>query len=44
MAACVIGIAAVAADDATLIGIADDFLFYPLGTGIEKGLVMIFGL
>ena len=43
VAACVIGIAAVAADDATLIGIADDFLFYPLGTGIEKGLVMIFG-
>ena len=40
MAACVIGIAAVAADDVTLIGIADDFLFYPLGTGIEKGLVM----
>ena len=43
VAACVIGIAAVAADDVTLIGIADDFLFYPLGTGIEKGLVMIFG-
>lgn len=40
---CVIGIVVVAADDATGIGVADDFLFGPLGAGVEKGLIMIFG-
>ena len=40
---CVIGFVVVAADDATGIGIADDFLFGPLGAGVGKGLIMIFG-
>lgn len=43
VAVCVIGIAAVAADDATGIGVADDFLFGPLGVGVGDGLIMIFG-
>lgn len=33
----------VTADDATGIGVADDFLFAPLGTGIREGLILIFG-
>ena len=40
---CVIGIVVVAADDATGIGVADDFLFGPLGAGIREGLILIFG-
>lgn len=43
VAACVIGIAVVAADDLTGVGIADDYLFVPLGSGITQGLIMIFG-
>lgn len=39
---CVIGIVVVAADDATGIGVADDFLLAPLGAGIGKGIVLIF--
>ena len=42
VAACVIGVIAVAADDTTGVGIADDFLFGPLGAGIREGLIMIF--
>ena len=40
---CVVGIIAVAADDATGIGFADDFLFGPLGAGVGEGLILIFG-
>ena len=40
---CVVGIIAVAADDATGIGVADDFLFGPLGAGVGEGLILIFG-
>ena len=40
---CVIGIVIVATDDITGIGIADDFLFGPLGAGVGQGMVMIFG-
>ena len=40
---CIIAIVAVAADDATGIGVADDFLFVPLGTGLSSGMIMIFG-
>lgn len=40
---CVVGIVVVAADDLTGIGVADDFLFVPLGMGVESGLIMIFG-
>ncbi|WP_052335627.1 RHS repeat-associated core domain-containing protein [Faecalispora jeddahensis] len=40
---CAVSIAFVAADDATGIGVADDFLFEPLGAGVGKGLIMIFG-
>ena len=43
VAACVIGIAVIAADDAAGIGVADDFLLGPLGAGVGEGLVMIFG-
>lgn len=39
---CTIGIVLVAADDVTVIGIADDFLFGPLGAGITEGVIMIF--
>lgn len=42
-AVCVVGIVVVAADDATGIGVRDDFLFGPLGAGAGKGLIMIFG-
>ena len=40
---CVIGIVVVAADDVTGIGVADDFLFGPLGAGVGEGLILIFG-
>jgi hypothetical protein len=40
---CIAGIAVVAADDVTGIGVADDFLFGPLGTGVAEGLIMAFG-
>ena len=40
---CVIGIVVVAADNATGIGVADDFLFGPLGAGVGEGLILIFG-
>ena len=40
---CVIGIVIVAADDATGIGVSDDFLFGPLGAGVREGLILIFG-
>ena len=40
---CVIGIIFVAADDATGIGVADDFLFGPLGAGVGEGFILIFG-
>ena len=40
---CTVGIIAVAADNVTGVGFADDFLFGPLGTGVGKGLIMIFG-
>ena len=43
VAVCVVGIIIVAADDATGIGVADDFLFGPLGTGVGEGLILIFG-
>lgn len=36
-------IIAVAADDLTGVGVADDFLFVPLGAGVGEGLIMIFG-
>lgn len=38
---CVIGIIAVAADDATGVRVVDDFLFSPLGAGIGKDLIMV---
>ena len=38
-----IGIVIVAADDATGIGVSDDFLFGPLGAGVREGLILIFG-
>ena len=41
--ACVIGAIVVVADDITGIGIADNGLLGPLGTGISQGLIMIFG-
>lgn len=37
------GIMAVAADDVIGVGVADDFLFGPLGAGVSEGLIMIFG-
>jgi hypothetical protein len=37
------GIIAIAADDLTGVGVADDFLFGPLGAGVGEGLIMIFG-
>ena len=43
IAICVIGVVVVAADDLTGVGVADDFLFVPLGTGIGNGIIMIFG-
>ena len=40
---CTVGIIAVAADDLTGVGVADDFLFGPLGAGVGEGLIMFFG-
>lgn len=40
---CVIGIVVIAADDVTGVGVADDFLFGPLGAGVGEGLILIFG-
>ena len=40
---CTVGIIAVAADDLTGVGVADDFLFGPLGAGVGEGLIIIFG-
>jgi hypothetical protein len=40
---CTVGIIAVAADDLTGVGVADDFLFGLLGAGVGEGLIMIFG-
>jgi RHS repeat-associated protein len=40
---CGLGMGLVAADDATGVGVADDFLLGPLGAGAGKGLIMIFG-
>lgn len=40
---CAVGIMAVAADDVIGVGVADDFLFGPLGAGVSEGLIMIFG-
>ena len=39
---CVIGVVIVAVDDVSGIGVADDFLFGPLGTGIGSGFALIF--
>ena len=41
--ACGIGAAIIAADDTTGFGIADDYLFAPLGEGFRRGLVLVFG-
>ena len=40
---CSLGMIAVAADDITGVGVTNDFLLGPLGTGVGKGLVLIFG-
>lgn len=40
---CVIGFVVIAADDVTGGGVADDFLFGPLGAGVGEGLILIFG-
>ena len=40
---CAIGIAVAVADDATGIGVADDFLLGPLSAGVREGLILIFG-
>lgn len=39
---CVVGVVAIVADNATGIGVADDFLLPTLGTGIADGLIKIF--
>ena len=38
-----VGIIAAADDDVTGSGVADDFLWGPLGAGVGEGLIMIFG-
>lgn len=38
-----VGMVAVAADDVTGIGVADDFLLGPLSGGVAQGLILIFG-
>jgi len=43
VAVCAIGITIIVADDALGIGVADDFLVAPLGSGVGKGMTMIFG-
>jgi hypothetical protein len=40
---CAIGITIIAADDTLGIGVTDDFLIAPLGSGIGKGMTMILG-
>ena len=40
---CVIALAVVIADDFTGVGAVDDVLLGPLGTGVGKGLIMVFG-
>ena len=42
-AVCVIGIVVIAVDDVSGIGVADDFLLGPLGTGVASGVVIAFG-
>ena len=42
IAVCVVGTVAVVADNITAVGIADDFLLGPLGTGIERDISMLF--
>ncbi|NLU24614.1 MAG: RHS repeat-associated core domain-containing protein, partial [Clostridiales bacterium] len=39
----VIGVAWVAGNDVTGVGVADDFLLGPLGGGVRQGFIMIFG-
>ena len=39
---CVLGAVAIAADDISGVGVANDGLLVPLGTGIIEGLRMIF--
>ena len=39
---CVVGIVVVIADDATGIGVVDDFLLGPLFVGFEGGVIMAF--
>ena len=43
VAVCAVGIVIVAVDDLTGVGVADDFLFAPFGTGIGEGMLLIFG-
>ena len=43
MVVCVIGIILVAADDVTGVGVADNFLYGPLGVGVSQGLSMVGG-
>lgn len=43
VAVCTIGITIIVAGDALGIGVADDFLIAPLGSGVGKGMTMIFG-
>ena len=40
---CAIGMVAITVDDLTGVGVADDFLYGPLGAGFGKGIIMIFG-
>ena len=42
MSICAIGFAVVAADNVTGIGVVDDVLFGPLGTGFAEGVIIIF--
>lgn len=43
VAGSLIGMAIIAADDLTGIGVADDALFGPLSRSFIKGIIMIFG-
>jgi len=40
---CAIGVTIIVADDTLGIGVADDFLIAPLGSGVGKGMTMSFG-
>ncbi len=40
---CTLGIVLVAGNDITGVGVIDDFLLGPLGSGVGEGLIMIFG-